>query len=82
LRDNPASLASSLVPTLDPIGRKGRKPKAGAVSGAVAEMAYLALVLAVFPVALLESVLGHGGTLWVHARPARQTPQERQDHGD
>ncbi len=71
LRDNPASLASSLIPALDPIGRSGRGLKTGAVSGAAAEAAYFGLVLAALPFAALESALGYGGTIWVQARPAR-----------
>ncbi len=68
LRDNPASLASSLVPGLDPIGRKGRRVRAGPLASVLAETAYFALVLAAFPFAFLESVAGFGGTLWAHAR--------------
>jgi hypothetical protein len=44
---------------------------AGVVSSAIAEMAYFALVLAALPFALLESTLGYGATLWVHARSAQ-----------
>ncbi len=67
LRDNPASLASSLVPGLDPIGRRGRRCKGGSVSEATAELVYFAVVVAAFPLALLESGLGFGGTLWAEA---------------
>jgi len=70
LRDNPASLASSLAPTLDPIGRRARKLSTGAISEALAGMTYLALVLTALPFAFLESALGYGGTLWAQARPA------------
>ena len=68
LRDNPASLASSLAPMLDPIGRKGRGLKAGSLPGAVAELTYFALFLIAVPFTAIESALGSGGTLWVHAR--------------
>ncbi len=71
LRDNPAAIASSLFPKLDPIGRRGRKLKSGALSGAAAELTYFALTLAALPFALLESMLGRSGTLWLQARPAR-----------
>ncbi len=68
LRDNPASIASSLVPWLDPVGRKGRRPKSGpAVNGSL-EIAYLGLFLLALPAAYLESALGFGGTLWAYAR--------------
>ncbi len=68
LRDNPASLASSVVPALDPIGRKGRRLKSGTVFAAAAELTYFAFFLAALPIAALESALGSGGTLWVHSR--------------
>ncbi len=67
LRDNPASLASSLVPWLDPIGRRGRRRTGGSVPEAAAELVYFAVVVAAFPFALLESALGFGGTLWAEA---------------
>jgi len=69
LRDNPASIASSLVPALDPIGRKGRgAARAPAATGAL-EFVYLALFLASLPFALFESACGCGGTLWAKATP-------------
>ncbi|MBZ5498520.1 MAG: class I SAM-dependent methyltransferase [Acidobacteriia bacterium] len=68
LRDNPASLASSLATRLDPIGRRGRgKHKSSIVEGAL-ELCYFGLVLLALPPALIESLCGHGGTIWVHAR--------------
>ncbi len=69
LRDNPAALASSLVPMLDPIGRKGRKIKTEAPAAALAEMGYFALVVAALPFTFLESALGSGATLWAHVKP-------------
>ncbi len=67
LRDSPASLASSICPRLDPIGRRG----SGRASRGHVEMtlafAYLGLVLFSLPFALVESALGYGSTLWVHA---------------
>lgn len=71
LRDNPASLASSLAPGLDPIGRKGRSGAKSAIAEAWAEMAYLVLFLTAIPPAWLESVSGFGGTVWVEARRVR-----------
>jgi SAM-dependent methyltransferase len=70
LRDNPASIASSLVPALDPIGRSGRGLRRG-WRGAVAEVFYLGLFTVSVPLAWLEAMAGLGGTLWVAAR-ARQ----------
>jgi 2-polyprenyl-3-methyl-5-hydroxy-6-metoxy-1,4-benzoquinol methylase len=68
LRDNPASIASSLFPSLDPIGRRGRFRRSGPVSAAMLEFLYLGFFLASVPPALLESLLGRGGTIWVSAR--------------
>lgn len=67
LRDNPASIASSVAPFLDPIGLHGRGSITSAPLQAVLESAYLGLFLLALPLALLESALGCGGTLWVEA---------------
>jgi len=68
LRDNPASIASSIVPWLDPIGRKGRKLASGTIFEAGARIAYLGIFLLSLPPAFIESVFGFGGTLWAYAR--------------
>jgi SAM-dependent methyltransferase len=68
LRDNPASIASSLLPRLDPIGRAGSTVKSGSLAKMAMDCAYFGLVLLSLPVALLESALGLGGTIWLHAR--------------
>ena len=71
LRDNPAALASSLVPGLDPIGRRGRRQQGRPFSEAAAELIYFGFVLAAFPFAVLESALGLGATLWAQAALVR-----------
>jgi len=71
LRDNPASIASSLLPWLDPIGRKGRKPELSPILSGAAEIAYLGAFLLALPPALVESALGCGGTIWAYARRSR-----------
>jgi SAM-dependent methyltransferase len=68
LRDNPASIASSIVPCLDPIGRKGRRLDSNPISGGAMEIAYLGAFLFALPPALIESLCGRGGTLWAYAR--------------
>lgn len=67
LRDNPASMASSAVPWLDPIGRKGRKLDSNPLAGGAMEIAYFILFLLALPIAFLESACGFGGTIWIHA---------------
>ncbi len=71
LRDNPASIASSLLPWLDPIGREGRKPDSSPIFNGAAELVYFGAFLLALPPALIESILGRGGTLWAYARPSR-----------
>jgi 2-polyprenyl-3-methyl-5-hydroxy-6-metoxy-1,4-benzoquinol methylase len=68
LRDNPASIASSLAPRLDPIARGAHSRKSTAVSNAACELTYFGLVILCLPLALLESAFDFGGTVWVLAR--------------
>jgi 2-polyprenyl-3-methyl-5-hydroxy-6-metoxy-1,4-benzoquinol methylase len=67
LRDNPAAIASSLVPWLDPIRRKGRRLDSSPVFSGAMEIAYFGLILLALPAAFLESACGFGGTLWAYA---------------
>jgi 2-polyprenyl-3-methyl-5-hydroxy-6-metoxy-1,4-benzoquinol methylase len=73
LRDNPASIASSIAVSLDPVGRRARGLRSGALVEAAIEFLYFGLVLSSLPAELLESALGRGGTIWVHARPVGQS---------
>lgn len=68
LRDNPAGLASSVAPGLDPMARRIRRiPESGA--GKLAkDLLYLALVGASLPFAALEAACGAGSTVMVEAR--------------
>jgi 2-polyprenyl-3-methyl-5-hydroxy-6-metoxy-1,4-benzoquinol methylase len=66
LRDNPASIVSSLIPWLDPVRRKGRS-HSGPISNGLLELAYFGLFLLAAPAAILESLSGAGGTIWVCA---------------
>ncbi|HET8547308.1 MAG TPA: class I SAM-dependent methyltransferase [Bryobacteraceae bacterium] len=63
LRDNPAGLASSLAPALDPMARRIRG------SGSVIyDAVYFALVLASLPFAIAEAACGAGSTVMIEAR--------------
>ncbi len=75
LRDNPASIASSLVPWLDPIRRKGRRLNSRPLLSGAMEAAYFALYLLALPPAYLESVFGRGGTIWACAWRRKPKPQ-------
>ena len=67
LRDDPPALVSSLVPRLDPIGRRGRG-RGAPWREAAAEAVYFALVTGALPLALAEGLAGRGATLMVEAR--------------
>src|SRR5208283_938065 len=67
-RDNPAALASSLAPGLDPMGRRTRRLAESAPVHISKDLAYLALVAASVPFALLEAAFGAGATIMVEAR--------------
>jgi SAM-dependent methyltransferase len=64
LRDNPAGLASSLAPGLDPMARRIR----GRRSLALTDALYFALVLASVPFAIAEAAFGAGSTIMLEAR--------------
>ena len=69
LRDNPAGLASSLAPSLDPMARRVRRiPETGGVRLAK-DLVYLTLVVAALPFTLLEAAWGAGSTVMIEARP-------------
>jgi SAM-dependent methyltransferase len=62
LRDNPAGLATTIAPHLEPVSRaaRGAKPR---------NALYLALTIASFPFALLEALFGRGSSVMVEAAP-------------
>lgn len=70
LRDNPASLASSIAPELDPVGRRGSGREESPAAQLCRDGLYFGLTLLAVPFAALESALGYGGTVMVHARRA------------
>ncbi len=71
LRDNAASLVSSLFPALDTMSQRvkllRRKGKLHSWSSSCKEGLYLALFILAQPLALLESCLGRGATVTVYA---------------
>jgi SAM-dependent methyltransferase len=71
LRDNPACLATSLAPGLDPMVRKMRHSKESARKKVVKDVLYLALVCASLPFTLLESACRAGCTVMMEARKKR-----------
>jgi SAM-dependent methyltransferase len=67
-RDNPAGLATSLAPWLEPVARRVRGTGGGPVASLFKDAAYLALVFAALPFAGLEAAFGAGSTVMVEAR--------------
>jgi SAM-dependent methyltransferase len=67
LRDNPAGLASSLAPSLDPMARRVRARKEGPYARLTLDLAYFALVLASLPFAIAEAACRAGSTIMIEA---------------
>ena len=68
LRDNPAGLASSLAPSLDPMARRVRRVPEGTGARLAKDLTYLAMVLAALPFAALEAACGAGSTVMLEAK--------------
>jgi SAM-dependent methyltransferase len=68
LRDNPAGLASSIAPSLDPMARRVRRVPENGGARLAKDLAYLVMVIASVPFAALEAVCGAGSTVMVEAR--------------
>jgi SAM-dependent methyltransferase len=74
-RDNPAGLATSLAPSLDPVARNVRRLDKSTLSKLVKDAIYFALVLAAIPITILEAVFGKGSTVMMEAEPMEAEPQ-------
>jgi SAM-dependent methyltransferase len=70
LRDNPAGLASSLAPSLDPMARRVRATHEGSAARLCYDLAYFALVAAALPFTLAEAACRAGSTIMIEARKA------------
>lgn len=70
IRDNPTTLANSLVPWLYPPARMAREMAGGRWRAWSADFAYLVLSTALLPLTFVESVFGLGAAVMVRARPA------------
>jgi SAM-dependent methyltransferase len=68
LRDNPAGMATSLAPKLDPMARRVRQVKESPRGRLFKDLAYMALVGAALPFTLLEAACRAGSTIMVEAR--------------
>lgn len=68
LRDNPAGLASSVAPELDPMARRVRKIHESGAARLAKDLLYFALVIAALPFTMLEALCGAGSTIMLEAR--------------
>jgi SAM-dependent methyltransferase len=68
LRDNPAGLASSLAPGLDPMARRVRRVAEGPRARLLKDAVYLGLVVAALPFTVLEAACGAGSTVMIEGR--------------
>jgi len=69
LRDNPAGLATSLAPRLDPMARRVRRVRETGGARLAKDLVYIALVASALPFAALEAAFGRGSTVMMEARP-------------
>jgi len=69
LRDNPAGLASSLAPRLDPMARRVRRIAESGGVRLAKDLGYLALTVAAVPFTLAEAAARSGSTVMIEARP-------------
>ncbi|MGC9950524.1 MAG: class I SAM-dependent methyltransferase [Bryobacteraceae bacterium] len=70
LRDNPAGLAISLAPTLDPMARRVRGLRETPGVKLVKDLAHFGLLAAALPFTLLEAACHAGSTIMMEARKA------------
>ena len=68
LRDNPAGLATSLAPALDPMARRLRGIEESGGQKLLKDGVYFSLVLAALPFTLLEASCRAGSTIMIEAR--------------
>lgn len=69
LRDNPTTLANTLVPSLYPPSRMSRVGGHGGWLGTLANLGYLGVTLASMPFSWAEALLGRGASVMLRARP-------------
>jgi SAM-dependent methyltransferase len=67
-RDNPAGLASSLAPVLDPMARRVRGLRETPLGKLLRDLVYFALLVGAVPFTLLEAACHAGSTIMIEAR--------------
>jgi SAM-dependent methyltransferase len=69
LRDNPAGLATSIWPALDPVARRIRGVRENTGSRILKDLTYVALTAAAMPFTVLEAAGAAGSTVMIEAVP-------------
>lgn len=69
LRDNPAGLATTIAPSLDPMSRRVRRVPEGPALKLTKDLLYSGLVFAALPFTILEAACRAGSTIMIEARP-------------
>ena len=68
VRDNPAGLASSLAPSLDPMARRIRGVPESSLARLTKDLVYFGLAVAALPFTLAEAAFRAGSTVMIEAR--------------
>ncbi|MGO4880914.1 MAG: class I SAM-dependent methyltransferase [Bryobacteraceae bacterium] len=68
LRDNPAGLATTIAPQLDPMARRVRGVRESAAVRLLKDLAHFSLLAAALPFTVLEAAFGAGSTVMIEAR--------------
>jgi 2-polyprenyl-3-methyl-5-hydroxy-6-metoxy-1,4-benzoquinol methylase len=68
LRDNPAGLATTIAPSLDPMARRVRGSAESPSARLAKDLVYMALVVAALPFTAVEAAFRAGATVMLHAR--------------
>ncbi|PWU03970.1 MAG: hypothetical protein C5B51_17680 [Terriglobia bacterium] len=68
LRDNPAGLASSMAPALDPMARRVRGVRESGIARIAKDLMYFALVLGALPFTVAEAACHSGSTVMIESR--------------
>lgn len=71
LRDNPAGLATTLMPSLDPMARRVRRVREKGATRMIKDLVYFGLLLAALPFTAVEAACRAGSTVMVEARKKR-----------
>lgn len=79
LRDNPAGMATSIAPALDPMARRIRGTDGSGFAKLIKDGLHFLLLVACIPFALVEAAFAAGSTIMVEAQKREQDPEELEE---